>query len=356
MTTSLFPELGAAAGPRLRIDYDGPPMPAQLRSLALELWHGTCGIPMRRTWFTTPELYRYLQRVYLALGQELRPSPIEPTESVAVAGEASRCWVAASGGKDGLATALLAREAGLDVTLFHVAGLNRGTASAELAAVARQAAVIRAPLVTQHVSITGAGNGFTELPTKNQVATTLLVGAMVSARPRGGQYALGNVLADSVGSLNPYLALSDAREAIEAWHAYLVTLVPGLAQRTWLRHELEALATLMRHGLVELAHGCMAPLRYRAGYRQANERKYGPLLPDRCGSCTKCCSETLMLARLGWPVAPGLWEHALEFMASKYDVEHPTGRAGGDHGKVLEFYAPERLAQQLRAELEGVRA
>lgn len=350
---TIFPELGAAAGPRLRIDYDGPPMPPQLRELALELWAGTCGIPLRRSWATSPELYRYLKLVYFALGQELRPTPVGAREPVAVAGAASSCWVAASGGKDGLATALLAREAGLDVTLFHVAGLNRGTASVEHAAVARQAAVIRAPLRTQAVHITGASGGFVEMPTKNQVVATLMVGAMVSARPRGGQYALGNVLADNVGSLNPVLALSDARELVDAWHAFLVTLVPGLAHRTWLRHELEALATLMRHGLVELAHGCMAPLRYRQGYRAANERKYGPLLPDRCGSCTKCCSESLMLARLGWPVAEGLWEHALEYMGRQYVKEHPSGRAEGDQGKVLEFYAPERLASQLRAELEG---
>lgn len=61
-----------------------------------------------------------------------------------------------------------------------------------------------------------------------------------------------------------------------------------------------------------------------------------------------------MLRRLGWPVAEGLFAHALEYMGRQYQREHPTGRADGDMGKVLEFYAPERLAQQLRAELEAV--
>ena len=349
---ALFEEFAAPGGPRLKVDPAGPPMPSRLRELARELWWATCGRPMKRSWLAWPELYRYLSGVYRAVGDQLYPTPVPAPESVAVAGDTGLIWVACSGGKDGLATALLAREAGLEVVLYHVAGLNRGTASAEHAAVARQAAVIRAPLVVQHVSISGPQAGFVEMPTKNQVLATLLVGAMVSARPQGGQYALGNVLADHAEHLNPRLALSDSVEAVEAWHAVLCTLVPGLARRTWLRHELEALATLMKHGLVELAHGCMAPLRYRAGYRQANERKYGPLLPDRCGSCTKCCSETLMLRALGWPVAEGLFRHALEYMARQYLEEVPAARGRGvGLGEVQEFYAPWRLAAELEAAL-----
>jgi 7-cyano-7-deazaguanine synthase in queuosine biosynthesis len=310
-----------APGPQLQL-ISGAPANTLLQDHAVELWHGTCGRPMRPDWAGPPELLAYLRGLYEDEGEQVElgvtrdpivddtrvPAPwVDPGRLTA-----GQLWVAFSGGKDGLGAALMARDAGYQVVLFHVAGLNRGTAKAEHAAAERAAEAADMPLVVDHVKQRGSRAGFIEVPTRNQFVVTLMAAHM--AKAGAGTYTMGNALSDvAQGYL---VAHSDLVDAVSRWHRWLQVLLPGLEQRTFLRHQTEGIAVIAKHGLTELAHGsCMAPVRFREGYISANERRYGvQLLPGRCGSCGKCTWEYLVLAALGYPAPEAFLQHCLRYM------------------------------------------
>ena len=240
-------------------------------------------------------------------------------------GDPLACWVAYSGGKDALMAALMARDAGYTVTLYHVQGMNRWVASAELEAAQVGAQATGLPLVVDQVRLVGRSAGFVAWPTRNQTITTMMLARMLEAGAR--TYSLGNARSDTATGY--IVTHGDLVESMTLWLAHLRTLVPDLHQRTWLAHQAESTALLVQYGLLEVPHGsCMSALRFRAHYRATNEARFGmTLLPGRCGSCGKCCWEYIVLDHLGYSVPPAFVTHCLKYMKA------PPGRVGPPHAR-----------------------
>jgi len=294
----------------LKTTLEGP-----MGKLARDLYFNTSSRPMLSWGPVPPSLRRYLEHVYGAVGD-----PLETLQGPILRAKTrpGPLWVAFSGGKDGLAAAVAARAEGRDVLLYHVTGINRSYP--DEAEFAKQAAErVGMPLRIEKVSVYGR-SGFTEMPTKNQVITALMAGRMAEL---GGQaYSLGVLSCDTPDTMVPDLNWSDGTEAIRLFQGYLDEILT-LEFRPYLRHETESLCILSRYNLVEVAHGCMTPIRYRLRLRQTNERKYGALMHGRCGSCTKCCWEVMVLQKMGYIDRPGLYEHSVQYMTQRMKVEHP---------------------------------
>lgn len=307
---------------------------------ALDLWNATRGTPMQREWQAPASLKPYLRHLYEQHNEELVIEPVE--QPVWARGlDVSRCWVAYSGGKDSLAAALIAREQGYDVTLYHVDGLNRSVASAEVAAAHIGARAAGFPLVVEGVSQSGPRAGFLEVPSKNQVVVALMVARMIDVR--AGTYVLGTTEADT--AIAYLCGYSDTTTAAELYQVWLDAVAPGIQRRIFIRQETQSMALIAREGYLDIPCGsCFAPLRFRAHLRAKNEAKYGVLLPGRCGSCPKCCWEYLVLDAIGYDVpGNGFLVHCLRYLQGQMSAYEGRKRSLED---VYDYWVKDDLVQE----------
>jgi len=259
---------------------------------AVDLYNSTSSIPMRNDWHNVPvSMVPYLQYAYQLSSFNMST---EPNRVFSTAVDNGTMWVAFSGGKDGMAAAIKARNEGFKVILYHITGINRAWPD-ELKWAQEAADQMNMPLFVDKVSISGAKNGFVEMPTKNQVITEMMIGRMMEYG--GSHYTLG-VFSNDITSANWTLDWSDNPESVELFHQHLESRFPGLQFHQYLKNSTESIHVVASEGLINFAHGCMSQMRFRDKTKKANETKFGEILPGRCGSCKKCVKEYLNLFAL----------------------------------------------------------
>lgn len=293
---------------------------------ALSLWCATSALPFCRDVGTLSfELLDYVGGVWGACDQRFADLPAVDPVSWGTPADDGTMWVAYSGGRDSTAAALRCRAAGWDVVLYHVAGINRSYPD-ERAWAERGAAALGMPLVVDTVRITGKGNGVVEAPTKNQVIAALMAARMATGA--GAHYTLGVHGADAAARQTPLRNWSDGIETVEAYAAYLAARLPGLQFHPVLRDGTQALVEVASAGMLDHVHSCMAAHRFRKSIRAANEKRFGPLPPGRCGGCYKCAAETLALHEMGVQHAPHAHREHAEAVLAKFAAKYPGERAG----------------------------
>ena len=272
---------------------------------AVALYNASSGRPLH-DWdgaVLPAELWDYLDLVHGAMEAPLlaerSPEPTEPWFDLRGVPEGDRRrLVLFSGGKDGVATALTLEAAGFTPILYHVAGINRG--NPEEQSWARRIAQHRGwALMVDTVSVAGAKHGVIEMPTKNQVIQLLALGRMIELG-LPGEYLSGWYLSDTQDVCRVDYDFSDGDVAIATFDRYMGARVPGAHHSySGVRNDLDAFAIVARAGLLNYVKGCVLQPRFFRRVRESNERKYGPLLPGRCGACPKCAWEQVALERLG---------------------------------------------------------
>lgn len=221
-----------------------------------------------------------------------------------------------SGGKDSLAAALKMRLQGVEPVLFHVAGINRAYPQ-EQAAVGRLAGLLGAEYVIFKIGHSGVMI-FGSHPLKNQMILAFMVDFGVTAG--AVHYVQGNFTSEVVANASRHFNFTDAVEVQQAANKFFAGAVGGYRGIDAILYaESESMAVINENLPTAFEHieSCMTGLRYKAGVRAANLRKFQrvPLLPGRCGSCYKCAGEYLHLVSFGiYPEDEAYTRHCLNIM------------------------------------------
>lgn len=272
---------------------------------ALALYSATSALPMH-PWTDAvlpAELHDYLSLVYAAAEQPLlavrddQPTRQWGTVPAPTTTPGEKRLVLFTGGKDSLSAALRVQAAGYTPVLYHVAGLNRGMGDEPgyAQAIAQYAGW---DLHIDRIKVSGTKNGLMELPTKNQVTALLALDRMLEWQLPGA-FVAGWHRSDEQHKQHVGYDFSDGVDAIALFDAYMRARVPQVRYESMLYDTTEAWATVAAAGMLAFIKGCVCPVRYKKRVRAANQRKYGPLLPSRCGACVKCAWEQVALEELG---------------------------------------------------------
>jgi len=327
------------------------------------LYEATTSRPMAESWDRAPTGMRpYIDFLYGALGEQspavgtwVGPEPHPLVDS-------GHCTVGFSGGKDSLATALLARKDGYEVTLFHVRGLNR--AWPDEVRFARECSEITGmPLVEITVHPSGEKKGIPEPVSKNQVIVAAMV-EWATTQGVGPAFSMGMVNGDRLGSEHPLSYVHDTEDAHLLFGQWLEQEAPGYRAPLYLRGVAESAAVVAGYEdrrLLYASHGCMAQMRFRPGYRARAEAKFGVvLLPGRCGtSCPKCTSEYVILYHLNAleenELSEEMYRAAREYLGRRplYDAATRPDLAGLTKDELVEKYMEWDLLTEYRREQGG---
>ena len=302
---------------------------------AIDLYNATSSLPLRMAWQApmTDHWHHYLQLVYAQAGQPLHATTSGPAHPWAELDPSSgECWVQFTGGKDSTAAALAAEEQGYRVRPYYLAGLNRGMADEPRYATA----ICEArgwQLHMDSMAVRGKKQGVLEPPTKNQVSALAMHARMALAGD--GTWTAGWHYSDTQDRQLLGYDYSDGHDMIARGNAYLQVRYPGSRYIGHLRDTTECWARVAAAGLLGYVKGCVCPLRHKARRRAANELKFGPLLPGRCGSCVKCAWEQVALERLGvLPHNPDLRAHGGKWL--QRDTAEKLGLPDGELPTVAE--------------------
>lgn len=204
-----------------------------------------------------------------------------------------------SGGKDSLACVLKLLDDGYKPILFYVDGINRSYTS-ELEHAKSIASELDLELYVYKIKVSGKCD-FIENPTKNQFILALMVDYGVKLNIN--KYALGTVFTDKIGTISTEYMLSDCYDLLMLTEQFYKKYIPYFELLIPLEDETESFCVIEKFKkthLLEECFSCMTPLRYKKNIIETNKKKYGiTLLPNRCGSCYKCCQEALILSELG---------------------------------------------------------
>lgn len=221
-----------------------------------------------------------------------------------------------SGGLDSAYVAARLAEAGEDVTLFHLTGLNRQYPDEDAAARAfsEHAGIELVECRVRHAW----KEMYPDNPVKNQLVLSLMADHGVRRGVR--RYSLGSdwctplsecevgwTLTDSVEVNAGFLA--SMREAVDG---YALEFIPEDVKKV------QRVKHLAERGLLAHVSSCITPHRFKRKLAEVNRGKYGvALLDGRCGSCFKCCMEWLLLNHLGMvDPNPAFEGHCWEVLAS----------------------------------------
>lgn len=222
-----------------------------------------------------------------------------------------------SGGKDSLATVLHYLGNGYNVHLYTLKGINRGYPEEYKSAV-NWANALNLPIYVDTIKMRGK-KYWVEHPLKNQLIATLSIA-----------YCLENNLPTTV-SFGDYQDETDDKsnfgvnwtDNINLWEAYNDFLKGFVDARVEipLEKELVGLEIIDRNAnLLPLIQSCLMTVRDRESLRQKNQKKYGlKILPNRCGSCYKCCLEYIYFCdhnKLEYNER--FYKHCLEILKKKY--------------------------------------
>jgi hypothetical protein len=235
-----------------------------------------------------------------------------------------KIFIAFSGGKDCLATAIIAKERGFEPTLVYIGGVNKSLPSEHVCAVAA-AKVAGFPLVELKLHIAGTKE-YGDHPIKN----ILLLSMIVDEGLKHGciNFSMGNLFEETAdrGSLD--FDFSDSWEMLRMFARLLAVYIPGAKLHAFIHDNLQSFYTVYRYNKNALAKlsTCITPDFRRPMIQKANRAKFGSLLvPEfRCGNCYKCADEYRFMSAFGLrPYNKKFMEHCRAANA-KFDMNYPT--------------------------------
>jgi len=292
-------------------------------------------------------LIKVLERGY---GKDINFDGITPTQLSScqfVYPRTNNVVVCFSGGKDSTALAMLLKNMGKNVFLYHVRGINKSYPD-EVNRAVRVASLLELPLYIDEVKLIG-GSIYKENPLKNQVIATLALNYSISQH-LDVSIAFGDFTEDTAERSVFDRNWSDC---VEMWNAYrevISKIVPNFELHIPFKNYLETLLVVGREPtLLNAVQGCLAPQRFRRHWHDMNEKKYKvSLLPNRCGSCWKCCVEYLYLTDNNLlEYNEAFYLHCLELLRSKIPEEHPSCVGVKSYEDVYKVYikapVPERV-------------
>lgn len=231
--------------------------------------------------------------------------------------------VAFSGGKDSTATAMKLVSEGKNVYLFYVKGINKAYPDEENHA-KEIAAKLGLPIHIENVRQSGKSS-FKESPIKNQVIASMALDYAVS-NGYGTSIAFGDFTTDNMSNSQFFESWSDTQEMWDAWLCFVKTYVPNVELIIPFETYNDTLDIISENKeVLELVCGCILPYRFRAMTKAANEKKYNiELLPNRCGSCWKCCVEYIFLVEKGvFELNKDFYLHCIAFLRDKLESVRP---------------------------------
>ena len=214
-------------------------------------------------------------------------------------GGGNKAFIAFSGGKDCLATAIRAEEEGYSPTLVYVAGVNKSLPSERRHAFA-VAQAIGYPIMEVKVNISG-NKEYNEHPLKNILILCLLID--LGTKHGATAFGLGNIFEENSthGSLD--YDLSDSFDMLKAFNRFCQTIIPNYRYLTYIHDNMQSFYTVYRRdkSLIDLLSTCITPDYRKPMIHKANVKKYGSdCVPDDCcGSCYKCADLYLFRRAFG---------------------------------------------------------
>lgn len=223
-----------------------------------------------------------------------------------------------SGGKDSVATAIKCREMGYDVKLYHVHGINHSYPD-EIDKARDVAKYLGLPLYVETIKLSGKPVYF-ENPLKNQTICTMALD-WSDRNGYGHRIAFGDFRNDHRERAIFGTNWTDTVEMWEAYTSYIRNDYPDFEILILFDNYFQTMDVVAQdRKLLEMIQGCIAPSRYREYWRGKNIAKYGKdvILPHRCGSCWKCCSEYVHLAGNGiLPMNEQYYKKCLQVLKKK---------------------------------------
>lgn len=211
----------------------------------------------------------------------------------------NKAFIAFSGGKDCLATAIRAEREGYKPTLVYVSGVNKSLPSERRHAYA-VADAIGYPIMEVKINISG-NKEYNEHPLKNILILCLLID--LGAKHGATAFGLGNIFEENSthGSLD--YDLSDSFDMIRAFNRFCKDIIPHYRYLTYIHDNLQSFYTVYKRdkGLVSLLSTCITPDYRKPMIHRSNVKKYGSdcVLDDCCGSCYKCADLYLFRRAFG---------------------------------------------------------
>ncbi len=226
-----------------------------------------------------------------------RFSESHPLGSLSVRGRSA--FIAFSGGKDCLATAIRAQQEGYTPHLVYISGVNKSLPSERrhAFAVAKAAGY---PITEVKISIQG-NKEYNEHPLKNILILCLLID--LGTKHGATAYGLGNIFEENSthGSLD--YDLSDSFDMIRAFNHFVRAIIPEYRYLTYIHDNLASFYTVYKHNkeLIPLLSTCITPDYRKPMIHKSNVLKYGSdcVLDDMCGSCYKCADNYLYRRAFG---------------------------------------------------------
>lgn len=223
-----------------------------------------------------------------------------------------------SGGLDSAYMALHLKDLGFSVTLYHVTGLNKAfpDEDASAKAFAQAAGMDLVECRVRHLQ----QQRYIDNPLKNQLIMALMADYGL---PRGiTEYAMGADWCSGIDECEIGYTITDSREVNEAFRDAMAMLVPCY-ELIFIDSEVKKAQRLdyiaSRHtDCLPYVCSCISPHRFKRHLHDTNVRKYGvDLMPNRCGSCFKCCMEWLLLKELGHVAPDAAYEaHCWDVLAN----------------------------------------
>lgn len=227
-----------------------------------------------------------------------------------------------SGGKDSTSAALKMKEQGYNVYLYYVFGINKSYPD-EFVRVKELAKMLDMPLFVEKVVLKGHTT-FHDNPVKNQLIASMAldygIKNKISAKVCFGDFTDDNVLNSSFLE-----AWSDTQEMWYAHQDFVMNYVPFYEIKIPFKNYRDTLDVISSNErLLSMVQGCVLPYRFRNKTKEINEQKYNvKLLPNRCGSCWKCCVEYIFLADKGVvEYNEQFYKHCLDILSDKMSILH----------------------------------
>lgn len=199
-----------------------------------------------------------------------------------------------SGGKDSTAVAILYKNIGCNVYLYHIHGINKCYPN-ELEHAQEVADELGFPLIVENVSYSGS-NDYIEHPLKNMMIAAMAISYGVN-NGITNQIVVGNYLDETLDECAFY---KDAGDCIDMWECF-EGIMNNIYKdyQVWIDlDEMDNAYELVLSAPSVIPHilSCMGTYRFAEYRRQLNNNKFGiNLLKGRCGCCIKCAKEYIYL-------------------------------------------------------------
>lgn len=213
--------------------------------------------------------------------------------------------VAFSGGKDSLYCVLRLAEKKYNVFLYHVRGINRSYPNEYLYA-KQLANLLKLPIYIDKIKSTTCGK-FNENPTKNQYIFSRMLD--YGHKNNIYKYVFGNRYTMDISDAHFYYNYSDAYQMFDVFFECTKQLCGTKIE--WINMVSDIVSVykyLIQNKYkkyIPYINSCILTWRYRNYVKRNNEKKFKfILMNERCGSCKKCCYESIILYTLDYTTFP----------------------------------------------------